>query len=224
MIGFKPFTLGLIVILTFLMIVGFVIIIYVSIQNQKLDETLTKILEITQRTNHLLTFHQAHTSTRSPAATDRHVPASFPSVLTQELLSPTPALQSFNPSSNIDATQSRLHPTNRLHSSASFPFVKKPPKTHRFSLSYSPNMSRVSHYQKPLQPDGSSHSKEQEHIVDLPENPSEDILRASPSTPERSPGRLPAVAERSRLSSLIRQSHPHIILAHASDPTTSTHH
>ncbi|EGG01492.1 uncharacterized protein MELLADRAFT_110956 [Melampsora larici-populina 98AG31] len=203
------------------MIVGFMLIIYVSIQNQKLDETLTKILQITQRTDRLLNSNQVLTSARSPTATDRHPPASYPSVLTQELNSPNLVLQNFYRSSNLDAAQSRSHSTNRAHSSASFPFVKKHPKSHRFSLSHSPNVSRMSHYPKSFQPDRSSHSKDQEHIVDIPDNPSENILRDSPSTRDR-PGSLPAVPERSRLSSLIRQSHPHIILAHASDPVLST--
>ncbi|KAH9812726.1 hypothetical protein DFH28DRAFT_898606 [Melampsora americana] len=208
------------------MIVGFLIIIYISIQNQKLDEKLEKVIKITQRTPHSLNPDPLYnTSIKSSTRSDRHIPASYPSILTQELNFPNPTLENINLSSNLEPTSqwSPLNSTHHFHhSSSSFPFIKKHPKSHRFSLSNSPNPSRFSPYSNDFRPIHSSDSKDQEQIVDhLGKKPTNDLQRASTSTPDR-PGRLPVVPDRSRLSSLIRQTHPHIILAYASDPTSST--
>lgn len=223
----KPLTLGLIAGLTALMIVCLLIIIYVLLQNRKMDDKLEDIIKTAEARRLTLRAVESHTLPPGQIRSRHHEPASYPSVSSHDLSIVSSSWEAVEVPSMRRPSQSRPR-TNRLYSSASFPRPTRPAYDYRPSLSNLRSGRETAHDDHPYDPrarDGTPRPTVSGANIISPTNLATHPPTSSPSpsnAPKHLANRLAFAPERTRLSSLIHQTHPHIMLASTTSMGRST--
>lgn len=195
---------------TSLMIICFAVIIYVLIQNRRLDAKIAELMRISQSGHRITRMTETASVHQGPSRPVLRTPASYPSFSNYDLTFPDPSWET------VEAPSELPSQPNRIYSSVTFPRTRVPSMTHRHSFSNAQPHGTLEqlaqHYEslgldEPTRPPTRMHEAARQA-----QEPEHDRLGELSGSPPRV-NRLDIWPPRSRLSSLIRQSHPHIILS-----------